>query len=56
MAKFKCKQSGNVFEFKHEHDIKNMRTHVEYEEVIEEVKQASVKKVKHVPADSGNQE
>lgn len=37
MAKFKCKQSGNVFEFLHEHDIKTMRKHSEYTEVIEEV-------------------
>ncbi len=37
MAKFKCKQSGNVFEFLLEHDIKTMRKHSEYTEVIEEV-------------------
>lgn len=36
-ARFKCKQSGNVFEFTVEHDIKTMRTHPEYEEVVEEV-------------------
>jgi hypothetical protein len=36
MAKFRCKQSGNVFEFTHEHDIKTMRTHASYEEVVEE--------------------
>lgn len=34
MAKFKCNLSGNVFEFEHEHDIKTMRTHAEYTEVI----------------------
>lgn len=39
MAKFKCKQSGNVFEFKLEHDIKTMRTHASYEEVKEDVKE-----------------
>ena len=33
-VKFKCKQSGNVFEFNNEHDIKTMRTHPEYEEVV----------------------
>lgn len=33
--KFKCKQSGNIFEFKNEHDIKTMLTHPEYEEVKE---------------------
>lgn len=37
MAKFKCKQSGNVFEFEQEQDIKGLRSHPEYEEVIEEV-------------------
>lgn len=37
MAKFKCKQSGNVFEYFTEHDIKTMRTHSEYEEVPEVV-------------------
>ena len=39
MAKFLCKQSGNIFEFKLDHDIKTMRTHSAYEEVIEVVKQ-----------------
>lgn len=34
--KFKCKQSGNVFEFFNEHDIKTMRSHPEYEEIIEQ--------------------
>lgn len=33
MAFFKCKTSGNIFEFVIEHDIKTMRTHPEYEEV-----------------------
>jgi Fe2+ or Zn2+ uptake regulation protein len=37
MAHFKCKQSGNVFEFKLDHDIKTMRTHAAYEEVVQEV-------------------
>ena len=36
MAKFKCNNSGNVFEFTFEHDIKTMRTHPEYTEVLEE--------------------
>lgn len=35
MAKFKCQQSGNVFEFVNEHDIKTMRSHPSYVEVIE---------------------
>lgn len=33
MALFKCKSSGNIFEFVLEHDIKTMRTHPEYEEI-----------------------
>lgn len=46
--KFKCKQSGNIFEFKNEHDIKTMLTHPEYEEVQEqkqEIQEPTVKKV-----------
>ncbi len=35
MAKFKCKSSGNVFEFFLDHDIESMRKHPEYEEVVE---------------------
>ena len=38
MALFKCKQTGNVTEFIYEHDIVQMKTHPEYEEVKEEVK------------------
>lgn len=34
MAKFSCNHSGNVFEFTNEHDIKTMRTHSEYTEVV----------------------
>lgn len=32
-VKFRCKQSGNIFEYFTEHDIKTMRAHSEYEEV-----------------------
>jgi hypothetical protein len=48
MAKFKCNHSGNVFEFLQEHDIKTMRVHTEYTEVLEEtpVKTTTTKKVK----------
>lgn len=31
--KFKCKTTGNIFEYTVEHDIKTMRTHPEYEEI-----------------------
>lgn len=33
-VKFKCVQSGNVFEFHSEHDVKTMRTHPGYVEVV----------------------
>lgn len=36
MAKFKCNHSNNIVEFLLEHDIKTMRTHPEYTEVVEE--------------------
>lgn len=36
-VKFKCKSSGNVFSFELEHDIKTMRSHPEYEEVLQKV-------------------
>jgi hypothetical protein len=35
-TRFKCNQSGNIFEFTSEHDIKTMRTHPGYTEVIQE--------------------
>ena len=44
MAKFKCKHSGNVYEFKLQHDIEAMRKHLDYEEVTEEVKPVETKK------------
>ncbi len=34
-VKFKCNQSGNVFEFFTDHDIKTMREHSEYTEIKE---------------------
>jgi hypothetical protein len=36
-VKFKCNQSGNIFEFFTAHDIKTMRSHPEYQEIIAEV-------------------
>ena len=38
MALFKCVQTGNTVEFDLEHDIRTMRQHPDYEEVLEEVK------------------
>ena len=47
MAKFKCTHSGNVVEFLLEHDIKTMRAHPEYTEVVaEETPVKTTKKVK----------
>lgn len=44
MAKFKCKYSGNVVEFSLEHDIKAMRVHPDYAEVVDnEVKEVQFK-------------
>ena len=37
MARFKDKASGNIFVFESDYDVKSMRKHPEYEEVIEEV-------------------
>ena len=36
MAKFKCNHSGNIAEFSSEHDIKTMRAHPEYTEIVAE--------------------
>jgi hypothetical protein len=33
MAKFRCKLSGNVFEFKNEYDILDMQKHEQYKEI-----------------------
>ena len=46
MAKFKCLLSGNIFEFKYEWDIEEMREHPQYDEVkeIPEGLQTKVKK------------
>lgn len=43
-VKFKCKATGNVFEFQHPWDIADMKQHPQYEEVIEE-EVTEVKKV-----------
>lgn len=49
MAKFKCNQSGNVFEFLTEHDIKTMRTHPGYSEIKEEETQEPKKPLGRPP-------
>lgn len=36
-VKFKCKISGNIFEFQHEWDVEEMRKHPQYEEIEETV-------------------
>lgn len=48
MAKFKDNQSGAVYEFTNEHDIKTMREHPEYTEVKEEVKPTKKSKQEEV--------
>ena len=35
MAKFKCRLTGNVFEFVNEYDIADMKKHPQYDEVKE---------------------
>ena len=56
-VKFKCKLSGNIFEFVNDFDINDMREHPQYEEIIEEsddglrkqkVKKTTKEKVKEV--------
>lgn len=36
MAKFKCKHTDQVYEYKYDHDIEQMREHDEYEEVFDD--------------------
>jgi hypothetical protein len=51
MSFFKCKQTGNVTEFIHEHDIVAMKTHPDYEEVQEEVKPVTKSKKTVAPSE-----
>ena len=44
MAKFRCKLSGNIFEFTYEYDILSMRKHPQYDEVKEIPNAVQVKK------------
>ena len=44
MAKFKCRLTGNVFEFTNEYDIADMRDHPQYDEVEELPSAVQVKK------------
>lgn len=49
-VKFKCRLSGNVFEFEQEYDIRDMREHPQYTEIedetLQEEEQDSKEKVK----------
>lgn len=45
MAIFKCKKTGNTVEFKQEHDVKQMRAHEGYEEVVPVVEKPAKKTV-----------
>lgn len=42
--KFKCKLTGCVYEFTTEHDIKTMKEHPDYTEVVEEAPKPAAKK------------
>jgi hypothetical protein len=44
MVSFKCLVSGTIVNFEHEHDIKDMRTHPQYSEVVIEEPKVVVKK------------
>ena len=44
MAKFRCRLSGNVFEFTNEYDIKDMMEHPQYDLVEEIPSEVQVKK------------
>jgi hypothetical protein len=44
MVSFKCLVSGTIVNFEHEHDIKDMRTHPQYLEVVVEEPKVVVKK------------
>lgn len=43
---FKCLLSGTVVYFEHDHDIKEMRKHPQYEEVVVSAVEEPVKKPK----------
>lgn len=49
MAKFKCKQSGCVYEWTDEATVAVMRKHNEYEELLPEVPVKETPKAKKVP-------
>jgi hypothetical protein len=53
MAKFKCITTGEVYEFTTEHDIEGMRSHSEYEEVVEEESIVEEKPKKKKPEPRG---
>ena len=44
MARFRCRLTGNVFEFTNDYDIKDMRDHPQYDEVKEIPDAVQVKK------------
>ena len=54
MAKFRCNYTGNVFEFKLEHDVKTMREHPDYTEIKEEEIKKPSKKSKVEDNTHGN--
>ena len=44
MAKFRCRLTGNVFEFTNDYDITDMREHPQYDELKELPNGVQVKK------------
>ena len=46
-VKFKCRLTGNVFEFEHEWDVEDMRNHPQYDEIEEIPNGLQTKKVKN---------
>lgn len=56
--KFKCKLTGCVYEFTTEHDIKTMKEHPDYAEVVEQeaFKPAAKKATKTVVTESDTED
>lgn len=56
--KFKCKLTGCVYEFNTEHDIKTMKEHPDYAEVVEQEapKPAAKKAAKSVVTESDTED
>ena len=49
MAKWKCKLTGNIVEFKYDHDDAGMEKHDGYEKVVETEQEEPIKRVGRPP-------